>query len=87
MRAVWTKETRRRGDHRCRIRCLARKCWSRLLRRCVIKNCRWWTICDESDHENPTRLGDCATPNRVDMEQVMNHLVCHHRSGKATVLT
>ncbi|MCS6036910.1 hypothetical protein LNQ52_13460 [Klebsiella pneumoniae subsp. pneumoniae] len=33
------------------------------------------TICaDESDHENPTRLVIVPRSNRVDMEQVMNHL-------------
>ncbi|SUG81550.1 DNA topoisomerase 4 subunit A [Salmonella enterica subsp. enterica] len=29
---------------------------------------------DESDHENPTRLVIVPRSNRVDMEQVMNHL-------------
>ncbi|MDE9448477.1 DNA topoisomerase IV subunit A, partial [Xenorhabdus bovienii] len=29
---------------------------------------------DESDHENPTRLVIVPRTNRVDVEQVMNHL-------------
>lgn len=42
---------------------------------------------DESDHENPTRLVIVPRSNRVDMEQVMNHLFATTDLEKATVLT
>ncbi len=35
----------------------------------------------------PDAFSDCATPNRVDMEQVMNHLFATTDLEKATVLT
>ncbi|STM87556.1 topoisomerase IV subunit A [Escherichia coli] len=59
----------------CRIRFQVRAYWSKLLRKCATKSCRWLTIWrDESDHENPTRLVIVPRSNRVDMDQVMNHL-------------
>lgn len=42
---------------------------------------------DESDHENPTRLVIVPRSNRVDMEQVMNHLFATTDLEKATAST
>lgn len=42
---------------------------------------------DESDHENPTRLVIVPRSNRVDMDQVMNHLFATTDLERAIVLT
>ncbi len=49
--------------------------WSKLLRKCATKKLPMVDdLRDESDHENPTRLVIVPRSNRVDMDQVMNHL-------------
>lgn len=42
---------------------------------------------DESDHENPTRLVVVPRSNRIDAEQVMNHLFATTDLEKVIVLT
>lgn len=42
---------------------------------------------DESDHENPTRLVIVPRSNRVDCEQVMNHLFATTDLEKVTAST
>ncbi len=42
---------------------------------------------DESDHENPTRLVIVPRSNRVDMDQVMNHLFATTDLERAIALT
>ncbi|MGU0016471.1 hypothetical protein ACVXG9_18260 [Escherichia coli] len=72
----------------CRIRFQVRAYWSNSLRKCATKSCRWLTdLRDESDHENPTRLVIVPRSNRVDMDQVMNHLFATTIWKRAIVLT
>lgn len=45
MRAVWKKKMARWLSAHCRIRFQVRAYWSKLLRKCATKSCRWLTIC------------------------------------------